>query len=89
LAAGFNRREYLYADAVGRFVEQITDALDPLALILFGSLAATITNAVMATSVLSSHETRILLSPATIRLLPSTPPAWYNRSCTAPDSSGG
>jgi hypothetical protein len=39
LAAGFSCREYLYADAVRRFVEQTTDALDPLALILFGSLA--------------------------------------------------
>jgi hypothetical protein len=39
LAAGFSHREYLCADAVGRFVEQVADALAPLALILFGSLA--------------------------------------------------
>ena len=39
LATGFERRKYRYAADVGRFVERAQQALDPLALILFGSLA--------------------------------------------------
>lgn len=39
LALNFSKREYAHADAVGRFVEQATRCLNPLALILFGSLA--------------------------------------------------
>jgi hypothetical protein len=39
LALNFESREYTHAEAVGRFVEQTVRCLNPLALMLFGSLA--------------------------------------------------
>lgn len=39
LAAGFKRKGYVHAEAVGRFVERAEQELCPTALILFGSLA--------------------------------------------------